>query len=351
MTDPTTASTTNAVFPAVFTDAGSRIPRWCTLPWLMSTFVLALMLANCTSTSNSNSSGGPASGGAASSGGASAGASGSNTGGTAPTETGGSGGSGGASGSGGGSGGAPVAMGGSASTGDTATGGGGSSALGTGGSGGSSVAGSGGAANSDGSLGAGGGGGSPAETGGRGGGGGIGSGGAAGSAATGDAGNAFTLTSPDHMEGAKFDTKFTCAASNGTFGSGVNPELDWHVGVPDGTKSFAITFIDTTLGETSAMGQHWAIWNIPATVTKFPQATATLTGDLATAKQSGKFLTPCAQSLVNNVDDQYEFTVYALATATLNITGTTVANALTALKAITPLATAKLRGHAGLKGK
>jgi len=86
-------------------------------------------------------------------------------------------------------------------------------------------------------------------------------------------------------------------------------------------------------------------------VTVFPQGTATLAGDLATAKQSGKFLTPCAQSVVNNMDDQYEFTVYALSTTTLSITGTTVANALTALKAITPLGTAKLHGHAGLKGK
>jgi len=54
---------------------------------------------------------------------------------------------------------------------------------------------------------------------------------------------------------------------------------------------------------------------------------------------------------VNNANDNYEFTVHALSTATLNITGTTVANALTALKEITPLETAKLRGHAGLKGK
>ena len=44
----------------------------------------------------------------------------------------------------------------------------------------------------------------------------------------------------------------------------------------------------------------------------------TLTGDLAAAKQSGKFLTPCAQSLMNNMDDQYAFTLYALSTPTLS---------------------------------
>jgi len=192
-----------------------------------------------------------------------------------------------------------------------------------------------------------------------------GSGGAAGSAggssagasgAAGGGSGTFVLTSPDHMEGAKFAKAYTCDAMNGTFGAGVNPELDWS-GAPAGTMSFAITFIDTTLGDTNSMGQHWAIWNIPATVMKFPQGTKMLSGDLAAAKQNGAFLTPCAQSLMNGMDDQYEFTVYALSTATLNITGTTVANALTALKAAaaatpsTVLGKATLHGHAGLKGK
>ena len=158
------------------------------------------------------------------------------------------------------------------------------------------------------------------------------------------------------MDGAKFDGKFTC--NGGSLGAGVNPELDWS-GVPAGTKSFAMTFIDTTLGEDSQFGQHWAIWNVPwdpatGKVTMFPEALPmTLTGDLATAKQSGKFLTPCAQSLMNNMDDQYAFTLYALSTPTLNITGTSVANALTALRAATATTLGKvvLKGHAGLKGK
>ncbi len=86
---------------------------------------------------------------------------------------------------------------------------------------------------------------------------------------------------------------------------------------------------------------------------KFPKATGmTLSGDLAAAKQTGKFLTPCAQSVMNGMDDQYEFTVWAIPTATLNVTGMSVANVLTALKALTPKpATAVLHGHSGLKGK
>jgi hypothetical protein len=56
---------------------------------------------------------------------------------------------------------------------------------------------------------------------------------------------------------------------------------------------------------------------------------------------------------MNNMDDQYAFTLYALSTPTLNVSGMTVANALTALRAATAttLGKAVLHGHAGLKGK
>jgi len=382
MTDPTSASTHEPVSQAVFTNDNSILQRIGHTPRRMGFVFLALALGLASCNSNS-SNGGAASGGATSSGGNSTAGSGTNTGGStnsganggtvgpgtgggsggvtaATTGSGGKAGSGGSNSTGGESGGS-AGSGGGGQTGSGAGGilgsggtigsGAGGATTGSGGATKSSAGGAGGSTTSGGgvagSVGAGGGAGAVA-TGGHGG----GAGGAGGGSAAGDAGSgSFTLTSTDMVDGAHFDAKFTCAASNGTFGSGVNPELDWSVGVPEGTKSFAITFIDTTLGDTNSMGQHWAIWNIPSTVTVFPQGTATLTGDLAAAKQSGKFLTPCAQSVVNNTDDQYEFTVYALSTATLNISGTTVANALTALKAITPLGTAKLHGHAGLKGK
>jgi len=126
---------------------------------------------------------------------------------------------------------------------------------------------------------------------------------------------------------------------------------------PAGTMSFAITFLDTTLinAGMDSLGNHWAMWNIPATVMTLPEGTTTLSGSLMNAKQSGTFLAPCAQSLMGGMDDQYAFTVYALSTATLNVTGGTgVAQARTALaNAMTAgqvLATAVLHGHAGLKG-
>ena len=163
-----------------------------------------------------------------------------------------------------------------------------------------------------------------------------------------------TLTSPDHAEGAKFGTMFTCAAMNGTFGSGINPELDWS-GVPSGTMSFAITFIDTKIGSTNPMGQHWAAWDIPAAVKQFPKGTTVLTGALMGAKQTNKYLAPCPSG-----DDTYEFTLYALPAANLSVTGAEgsgisnsagVAKVLTALQATTPVGTATLHGTSGPMGK
>jgi len=186
----------------------------------------------------------------------------------------------------------------------------------------------------------------------------MGDGGTAGGSGMGGTGGAsngkFSLTSQDQAEGAKFGTAYTCAANNGAFGSGVNPELNW-TGVPPGTKSFAMTFIDTKLGESSAMGQHWAIWDVPATVTQFPKGTTGLTGPLADAKQTNRYLAPCPSG-----NDTYAFTLYALSEANLAVTGAEgtgssnsagVAKVLAALKMVTPLGAATLTGTSGPQGK
>jgi phosphatidylethanolamine-binding protein (PEBP) family uncharacterized protein len=178
-----------------------------------------------------------------------------------------------------------------------------------------------------------------------------GSGGSSGgsSGAGGGSSGGFSLTSPDLAEGAKFGDAFVCTSTS-AFGSGVNPDLKWS-GVPSGTMSFAITFIDTKIGENSAMGQHWAAWDIPAAAMEFPKGTTMLTGALAGAKQTNKYLAPCPSGA-----DTYEFKIFALPMATLNVTGAEgtgtansagVAKVLAALKAATPLGTATLHGTYG----
>jgi phosphatidylethanolamine-binding protein (PEBP) family uncharacterized protein len=285
---------------------------------------LAVALAGCGSgSSNGGGTGGSSSG----SGGQTSGSGGSGTG------TGGTSASGGTTGAGG------------ASSGGT-TGAAGSGAGGASSGGATGAAGSGaGGASSGGSSGSGG----NTATGGTGGS--AGKSGAAG--AGGSAAGAFVLTSPDQADGAKFGTMYTCAANNGTFGSGINPELDWS-GVPANTKSFAITFIDTKIGADMPMGQHWAIWDIPANVTEFPKGTTTLTGALMGAMQTNTYLAPCPSG-----DDTYEYTLYALSTDTLGVTGAAgsgtansagVAKVLAALKLVTPLGTATLHGTSGPMG-
>ena len=287
----------------------------------VTAFGLALF-AGCGS-----SGGGSGTGGSTGSGGSASGAGG--TTGTGGSATGGVAGSGGATGSGGttGTGGA------------TGTGGG----PGTGGvAGATGLGGTGGAAGASGGGGAAGG-----AKGGQG-------GGAAGSSGGGS--GAMSLTSPDQPDGAAFGTMFTCAANNGAFGSGINPELDW-TNVPAGTMSFAITFIDTKLGANNAMGQHWAIWDIPASARELPKGTTMLTGDLAGAMQTNKYLAPCPSG-----NDTYEYTLYALSTATLNVSGASgsgttnspgVAKVVAALQAAasTTLATATLHGTSGPGGQ
>jgi phosphatidylethanolamine-binding protein (PEBP) family uncharacterized protein len=152
----------------------------------------------------------------------------------------------------------------------------------------------------------------------------------------------FTLTSPDHMEGAMFAAPYTCAEAG--FMNSILPELRWS-GAPAGTMSFAITFIDRTLAPGNANGFHWAIWNIPATTMGLPRGFT----DQASigAQETGNYLGPCPNigGSTNNTDE-YEFTIYALAQASITVMGsstTAVRNAETALEA-NNLGKAKLSG-------
>lgn len=237
-----------------------------------------------TSTGGSTTTGGAATGGMKATGGTVG--SGGTTGGTKAT-----------GGAGGASGGTPTASGGMPA--------GGSGGGGTSGAGGKMTAGTGGdAAGAGGNAGG-------AGKGGDGGGGGTLTGGAGGGGSgTGE----FKLTSPNHMDGAAFAPKYTCAEKG--FNGSLLPELNWTPG-PEGTKSYAITFIDTELAPENMLGYHWVIYNIPATVTQLPEEfkDAMSIG----ASQNREFLGPCPGGNL----DTYEFAIYALDTETLMLTQTT----------------------------
>ena len=75
----------------------------------------------------------------------------------------------------------------------------------------------------------------------------------------------FTLSSKDIAEG-KFMTKAQEFNGFGCNGGDLSPQLSWS-GVPEGTKSFAITAYDPD-APTGSGWWHWQIVNIPNTVTE-----------------------------------------------------------------------------------
>jgi phosphatidylethanolamine-binding protein (PEBP) family uncharacterized protein len=138
------------------------------------------------------------------------------------------------------------------------------------------------------------------------------------------------------------------------------PPLAW-TGAPEGTKSFAMVFVDQTLiGATSpnTNGFHSAMWNIPATVSSLPKGLpagsppAGIAG-LETVVQkkapSGNaWLGPCPNfpSTTRTKTDTYQFRLYALNVETLpsNTTSMSIQQIYNYLEALPPLGVAILTG-------
>ncbi|GAB3434220.1 YbhB/YbcL family Raf kinase inhibitor-like protein [Flindersiella endophytica] len=77
----------------------------------------------------------------------------------------------------------------------------------------------------------------------------------------------FTLTSEDLVDGQPIPMRHV----SGIFGAGgedISPQLSWS-GFPAETRSFAVSVYDPDAPTTSGFW-HWAVYNIPATVTELP---------------------------------------------------------------------------------
>ncbi len=183
-------------------------------------------------------------------------------------------------------------------------------------------------------------------------------GGSAGAAGAGQGGAAaFMVTSPTLPSGSMFPVDATCET---TRASSQMPALTW-TGVPAGTMSFAMVFVDTTLtGMTppNVNGFHSAMWDIPASVRMLPQGLpagsppAGVAG-LETVKQkkapSGMaWLGPCPNfpSTTRTKTDMYNFQLYALAQTSLpaNTATMTIQQIQALIEALPPLAKTVLAG-------
>ncbi|MGE0221091.1 YbhB/YbcL family Raf kinase inhibitor-like protein [Mycolicibacterium sp.] len=77
----------------------------------------------------------------------------------------------------------------------------------------------------------------------------------------------FTLTSDSFSDGQQFGND-QVSGIMGAGGSDVSPQLSWS-GFPEETRSFAVTVYDPDAPTVSGFW-HWAVFNLPATVTELP---------------------------------------------------------------------------------
>jgi Raf kinase inhibitor-like YbhB/YbcL family protein len=85
----------------------------------------------------------------------------------------------------------------------------------------------------------------------------------------------FTLTSEDILDGQPLKADQYGSDSGG---QDVSPQLAWE-GAPEGTKSYAVTVYDPD-APTGSGFWHWAVANLPATVTSLPAGAGSEGGSL-----------------------------------------------------------------------
>ena len=112
---------------------------------------------------------------------------------------------------------------------------------------------------------------------------------------------AMEITSQDFKNNQPMPVIHTCD------GSDVSPQLSWS-GAPAGTKSFALTCIDPDAPSGDFI--HWLAYDIPASITNFPQGGPLPSNVKEAANDFGKksYGGPCPPSGTH----RYVFTVYAL---------------------------------------
>jgi Raf kinase inhibitor-like YbhB/YbcL family protein len=87
---------------------------------------------------------------------------------------------------------------------------------------------------------------------------------------------AFTVTSTTLADGASMSLDQMSGIAGVPGGKDISPQLAWS-GAPDGTKSYAVTVYDPD-APTGSGFWHWAVADIPATVSELPEGAGDDTG-------------------------------------------------------------------------
>jgi Raf kinase inhibitor-like YbhB/YbcL family protein len=119
----------------------------------------------------------------------------------------------------------------------------------------------------------------------------------------------FTLSSPGLADNATLESRHA-ANANDCGGGNVSPELDWR-GVPDGTKSFAITIYDPEGGKGLGI-VHWIVYRIPASARSLGEGAPPVEGSVGGINRTGKdgYYGPCPP--VGDPPHHYVVQAYAL---------------------------------------
>jgi Raf kinase inhibitor-like YbhB/YbcL family protein len=140
---------------------------------------------------------------------------------------------------------------------------------------------------------------------------------------------AFTLSSPD-LYGGTFSTKFILNGF-GCTGQNVSPALVWR-NVPAGTKSLQLQVHDAD-APTGSGFWHWAVYNIPASVTGLAQGAGNSPAklpsgayggntdfvDTGATGANGNYGGPCPPA--GDPPHRYTFTLYALSVDQVEVAG------------------------------